>query len=135
MAPLRRLDNVEIKGGYARFSDLLAGHYMAFVYTSQWDGLPNVLLEAARYLPIVAPAVGGIPELLERAHLVPSIEDIDGFVASIRQLHDSPSLRLARLDGQRLALAGHSFPMFMEHLSRVPGYFGDGGATRRQEAE
>jgi len=133
MAPLRKLRNVSIMGAYSRFGDLLAGRYLAFVYTSQWDGLPNVLLEAARYLPIVAPAVGGIPELLKRERLVPSIDDIPGFVEAVRRLHADTALRQSWLEEQRRALDGHTQQRFMEHLGRVPGYFGAGDAGRWQE--
>jgi hypothetical protein len=134
MSPLRRLSNVTIMGPYERFTDLLAGGYTAFIYTSQWDGLPNVLLEAARYLPIVAPAVGGIPELIEQGQLVASVEDIDGFVELIRRLQRSPEFRLSRLNDQRSALANHSLPVFREYLSQVPGYFGGCDSTKRGEA-
>jgi glycosyltransferase involved in cell wall biosynthesis len=135
MSPLRRLGNVCIMGSYERFSDLLAGGYIAFIYTSQWDGLPNVLLEAARYLPIVAPAVGGIPELIEREELVASIEDIDGFVDLIRRLQGSPEFRLSRLTSQREALVNHSQAVFREHLSRVPDYLGGRNPTKQGEAQ
>ena len=37
--------------------------YDAFLYTSAFDGLPNVLLEAlSAGLPVIAPDVGGIGE-------------------------------------------------------------------------
>lgn len=40
-------------------------HYGAFIYTSQWDGIPTILLDAASSgIPIVGSIVGGIGELL-----------------------------------------------------------------------
>jgi glycosyltransferase involved in cell wall biosynthesis len=65
---LKNFPNVELKGEYDGFSALPISEIGAFLYTSAWDGLPNTLLEAgSRCLPIVAPLVGGIGELINEA--------------------------------------------------------------------
>jgi glycosyltransferase involved in cell wall biosynthesis len=52
--------NVVYMGGFTNFAKV-PRDYGVFLYTSLWDGLPNVLLEVALSgLPIVAPRVGGI---------------------------------------------------------------------------
>lgn len=57
--------NVTFAGHYRNFSDLLTGDLQLFLYTSAWDGLPNVLLEAGSAgLKIVTREVGGVPELI-----------------------------------------------------------------------
>lgn len=59
------LENVVYCGEYHTFSDIPAHEYDAFLYTSSFDGLPNVVLEAmAAALPVIAPNIGGIPEVL-----------------------------------------------------------------------
>ena len=57
--------NVRFYGPFDGFSSLPLERFDAFLYTSQWDGLPNVLLEAgASGLPIIASNVGGVAELV-----------------------------------------------------------------------
>lgn len=51
------------RGSYSNFSDLPIDQYDGFIYTSAFDGLPNVVLEAlGAGLPVIAPDVGGISE-------------------------------------------------------------------------
>lgn len=57
--------NVTLHGAYSSFHELPLVDYDVFLYTSRWDGIPNVILEAASYgFPIIAPKVGGIPEVI-----------------------------------------------------------------------
>ncbi|MET3010229.1 glycosyltransferase [Stenotrophomonas koreensis] len=50
-------------GGFSAVSDLPLEKYDAFLYTSDFDGLPNILLEMlGAGLPAIAPDVGGICE-------------------------------------------------------------------------
>lgn len=53
-------ENVNYRGPFERFCQI-PRDYGVFLYTSLWDGLPNILLEAAQCgIPIIAPRVGGI---------------------------------------------------------------------------
>ena len=62
---LKALGNVNIKGPFAGFTSLPLRQYGTFLYTTSFDGLPNVILEAMRAgLVVVAPTIGGIPEIL-----------------------------------------------------------------------
>lgn len=66
-ASLPALSNLHYKGAYDEPEQWFASgkKYDAFVFTSRWEGMPNTLLEAGAYgLPIVAPTVGGIGELV-----------------------------------------------------------------------
>ncbi|MGN8119838.1 glycosyltransferase [Labrys sp. 22185] len=56
---------IEYRGEYSRFCSLPLAEFDAFIYTSAFDGVPNVILEAmGAALPVIAADVGGISEVL-----------------------------------------------------------------------
>lgn len=58
--------NIKYCGPFSRFSDVASEEFDAFIYTSDFDGLPNVLLEAvSESLLVIAPEIAGIPELID----------------------------------------------------------------------
>lgn len=62
---LKSLSNVEIRSEYKSFDELNFDEFDLFLYTSLFDGIPNVVLEMGLAgLPIIAPNVGGISEVL-----------------------------------------------------------------------
>jgi glycosyltransferase involved in cell wall biosynthesis len=120
-ALLEGLPNLAWHGPYDGFATIDTAGYDAFLYTSWFDGMPNVVLEAAAAgLPIVAPDVGGIGEFVEDGTtglLLPPIaeEDVaaEAYAAAIMRLRADPALRsrvalaaLARLE-DRHAPARH----------------------------
>lgn len=67
-----------------------------FIFPSHREGLPNVVLEAARMkMPIVASRVGGIPEILsdQETGLLFSPMDVEGFSKSVVELLRSDFVR------------------------------------------
>ena len=57
--------NVAYRGEFFAFGKLPLKDYKLFLYTSLFDGMPNILLEAASHgMPIVSSPVGGISEFL-----------------------------------------------------------------------
>src|SRR5690606_8663252 len=82
-----RHSHVHFHGPFERFDGLPLRDYGAFLYTSHWDGIPNVLLEgAAAGLPIVASDVGGIGELVDHrtGWLVAEADDPVPYVEALR---------------------------------------------------
>jgi glycosyltransferase involved in cell wall biosynthesis len=79
--------NLAYRGPFSDFSQI-PRDYGLFLYTSQWDGLPNILLEVAKCgLPIVAPRIGGIgldlpEELIYLYSPTASISEISTLVES-----------------------------------------------------
>jgi glycosyltransferase involved in cell wall biosynthesis len=67
-----------------------------FVFPSRWEGNPLSVMEAmAAGLPVIATAVGGVPELVEDGAsgiLVPN-EDLHGLVAAMQRMAQNPDLR------------------------------------------
>jgi glycosyltransferase involved in cell wall biosynthesis len=85
--------NLRYLGPFSGFDAIPAAPYRAFLYTSAWDGLPNILLEAmAAGLLVVAPAVGGIPEIVNEATglLVRECNDPAAYVAAIETTRSQP---------------------------------------------
>lgn len=67
--------NVILEGQYAQFSDLPLHEADAWLYTSAWDGVPQILLEVAMAgLPVVASDVGGTREALAQS-AIPILPD------------------------------------------------------------
>jgi glycosyltransferase involved in cell wall biosynthesis len=126
MQGLRKAPNVRLRGPFNDFYGIVRPDHLALVYTTQWDGMPNILLEAARAnLPIVAPAIGGIREFIPEEWLVQDTDDINGYVEQIRQLAEDRALREERVRvlAQRTS-EGHSWEMFTASIVRLPGYLG-----------
>jgi glycosyltransferase involved in cell wall biosynthesis len=113
----RGLANVTFAGERADVSELLARSDV-FVLSSRSEGLPLSVLEAmAAGLPVVASAVGGVPELVahgESGLLVPP-GNAHALTEALAQLVADPALRL-RLGraGRRIALERFDISAFRD---------------------
>lgn len=99
------LSNVELVGHVDNVGDYLS-LFDAFVFPSLHEGLGSTLLDAMDYaLPIVATAVGGIPELIKdgRNGLLVQPGNPDQLRFAIARLRDDPAL------ARRLGDAGRQF--------------------------
>ncbi len=125
---LERLPNVQLCGSYESFDDLIRDRqYALFLYTSAWDGLPNVLLEAiACGLPVVASAVCGIPELINEDTGYP-VSDWENPLAYVERIQCALSDAEARHARWERAIAlirqRHTADHFRENLLDINGYF------------
>ena len=129
-ADLEKLDNVICSGPYNGFHTLPLTNFDLFLYTSEWDGLPNVLLEAvAAGLPIIAANVGGVGEIIinnETGFLIDPFYDVKAFVECIdRVVSDRSNLKQLVANAQALLVRRHSREKFIENLLSVPGYLAD----------
>ena len=95
----------------------------AVVLPSRWEGLPLGLLEAlVRGRPVVASAVGGIPEVVEdgvHGRLVPPGDSI-ALADALESFHRKPdaALRLGRRGAQRVR-EGYTWPRVVEAFEAV----------------
>ena len=82
--------NIHPKGPYLSFSDLPLEQYGVLLFTSKFEGLPNVLLEAgSNGIPILASAVGGVPELVNQSTgwpVKPSMNDAQIFANNLEEI-------------------------------------------------
>ena len=120
-------ERLRLRGPYRELKTLFeSGPHDAFVFTSKWEGMPNILLEVgARGIPIVAPDVGGVPELVNDAtgYLVAGARNVDGYVRALVAIHADPAgaaARAARL--LEVVRERHSWSRFSQTLLAIPGY-------------
>lgn len=127
---LAGLPNVRRHGAFSRFDDIGAGAYYCFVYTSSFDGMPNVLLEAAAAgTAIVAPDVGGIGEFVRDGETGLIVDcagddetDAHSYVAAIERLFADPALRRSMIKSAfRLLEERHSPKSYQATAARLFG--------------
>lgn len=120
--------NLRYHGAFEKFEDARPGQHLCFVYTSSFDGVPVVLLEViAAGLPVIAPAVGGIPEVIvdeETGLLIrcsgDDVADAQLYVEAIEKMNSDPELlqRLRRNAWNRIA-ARHGSQEFAANFARI----------------
>jgi glycosyltransferase involved in cell wall biosynthesis len=94
----------------------------ALVLTSDYEGTPNVVLEAMAYaLPVIATKVGGVPEILDdKCGILVDPKDETGLVEAASELVENPEARL-RLgsEGLKYIKNNHSLDRLTEHLPQI----------------
>lgn len=121
------LANVTYQGPYDGFESLPLNQFDVFLHTAQWEGLPNVLLEAYSHgLPVVASGVGGVPEIVrtgENGYCITPYDDVDAYCQALLELQASRAkLRQYANAGRSLVQSRHSWDAFQKTLGEVPGY-------------
>lgn len=129
---LRSARNVTLHGPYDGFASLPLQDYDVFLYTSQFDGIPNVLLEAmAAGLPVIASDVGGVGEVVrnnETGWLVTPHEDVSRYVGCLQELHRNREIAKPIVTAASALLAArHSETAFDQRLLTFPGYVDPAG--------
>ncbi len=127
MRSLNALPNVRYYGPFDGLPSLPTENYDIFLYTSQWDGLPNVLLEAVSLgLPIIASGTGGISELIEHGKtgfLIRPCDNIEAYVDTLIKIHaDRSVLKDIVASALYLLESRHSWESFNKELRKVPFY-------------
>ncbi|MEL6957343.1 MAG: glycosyltransferase [Pseudomonadota bacterium] len=92
-------ENVIFEGAYSEFSELPLQEADAWFYTSEWDGVPSILLEVAMTgLPIVGSLVGGTGEVLRDGLSWPvdPFDDVGAYVASLQAVLEEPDAARAK---------------------------------------
>ena len=119
--------NVRFHGEYSSIRQLFSRNYLCFLYTSRFDGMPNVLMEmAAAGLPIVTPPVGGVTDFFgsDWPGFVPEGENVRQYIDVIREAAIEENHRTMILK-QNEALKARSFASFQRTLLA-----GEGGPTK-----
>ncbi|WP_167626647.1 glycosyltransferase [Paracoccus luteus] len=116
-------DNMTLMGTYGRLDELPLTDCDGWLYTSGWDGLPTILIEiAAKGMPVVASAVGGVPELVDDTTGWP-VEPgagAEAYAAALTEMLADPARRRERATAlMARARDRHSFDHYCEVLDRV----------------
>lgn len=118
---LRPLPNVTLMDEYAGFEDIDTNDVGAFLYTSCADSMPHVLVEAgASGLPVVAPDIGAIRELIDEqtGWLLPESEDVEAYVRALRYLQAHPQIALERAKNLKDMIdTRHNWSAFIDRLN------------------
>ncbi|AVT33944.1 glycosyltransferase [Plantactinospora sp. BC1] len=118
---------VTLLGHRTDVADLLAGADLAVV-TSDWEARQLFAQEALRAgVPLVATAVGGVPELVGEAAVLVPPADVEAVDEAVRALLDDPDRRaaLARLATARAA----QWPTEAETVAAVAALYAELGAA------
>jgi hypothetical protein len=116
--------NVTYRGSFERFEDIPLSRFDALLYTTKYDGLPNVILEAmASGLSVIAPNVGGVSEVIstDTGFLVANTADladlVEGYVAGIGELYENwPSTLEKRIAAMSLIHSQHGHSNFQRSI-------------------
>ena len=99
-------------GTYTHIEDIPLEGFDFFLYTSEWDGLPTVLIEVgARGIPVIASNVGGVSELIDESTgwLVDNFLDVQSYKQIVTSMYDSDEMqdRARALRKKTLSLCSH----------------------------
>ncbi len=121
-------DNLKYMGAFDGFSSLPTNDFGIFLYTSWYDGLPIVILEAlANGLLVIAPDVGGISDIIidnETGFLLPSVKEdkemVNLYVDAIERAtsHPEKTMRMTQ-NAIELLSRRHSYKNFDEQVQKL----------------
>lgn len=115
--------NIRLHPPFSSYDDLPLADSDGWIYTAEWDGLPTILIEcAALGLPIVASAVGGVPELIdeETGWPVRAAGDPMAYVAALREMLGDSDLRIRKVEALRARVRErHVFAAYAQKISEI----------------
>lgn len=128
-AKLQQLPNVKLYGTFDGLHSLPLSDYDVFLFTSEFEGIPTIVLDAiAARLPVVASAVGGIPEVVidnETGILIEPYDDINKYVDALVSIYNQAyDLNKIVENACRHINEQHSWDHFKCNLQLLKGYSG-----------
>lgn len=120
--------NIHIFKPFTEIQDIFVENYCAFLFTSAYEGLPNILLEIGSIgMPIVASIVGGVGELITSDTgwpIKPGIREAQRFSDSLKQVFEGSGLvynKVANL--VNLIRSRHSVAKYLDSAKVASSFF------------
>lgn len=115
--------NLTLNGAFKSYEELPLHDADVWLFTSAWEGMPTLIIElAVRGVPIVASAVGGVPELIDEStgYPIPSDAGPQAYVDGLREALADPEERVERARClQSKALERHSRSAYVRRLEQI----------------
>jgi len=115
--------NVTMQGSFDSFDDLPLQQAGAWLFTALWEGMPTTIIElATRGVPLVASAVGGVPELIrpETGWPVDGDASAEAYASSLREALSNPAEATRRAEAlQRLVADTYNETVYNSALDRL----------------
>lgn len=112
--------NLIVNPPFKSYTELPLEDCDGFVYTSAWDGLPTILIElGALGMPVVASAVGGVPELIDgtTGWSVDENAEVDDYVDAINDMLQDSDERVKRAGAlQQRVATRHNRQAYLDRL-------------------
>ncbi len=125
---LKRSKAIDYKGSYDNgLNSLNLNEYDVFLINSQWEGLPNAVLEAITAgLVIVASDAGGLREIIvnkKTGYLVSPFDKVGSYIGALKDIIKDPSnLEKYRVNAQALVNERHTWQHFIEQVKKDKEY-------------
>ncbi len=128
LSEFEKFPRLKYCGEFDGFETLPLKNYNAFIYTSHFDGVPNVILESMSFgIPVIAPNIGGISEVVingKTGILLPDLLDdnlmAESYVDTILDICDSKIDLYELISGaHRLLAMQHSPEYFSSQIKEV----------------
>jgi glycosyltransferase involved in cell wall biosynthesis len=128
LSPALEAPNIHYHGEFSGgLKKLPLNNFDAFILTSEWEGMPNVLLEAiVGGLLVIAPNVGGVKELIHdqsTGFLIDVFDDIEAYLRAIEiALTEPVKVRNMIGNAQEKVTQRHSPEAYLKQLRQQKYY-------------
>jgi glycosyltransferase involved in cell wall biosynthesis len=124
---LKNCEYVTYGGGFSDgLRSLQLQDFDVFLMTSEWEGMPNVLLEAiVEGLLVIAPNVGGVAELVENKKtgiLVDQYDNITAYIDALKFVGNLENPQSIILEAQNLVMERHTQEKYEERIKKEKAY-------------
>jgi glycosyltransferase involved in cell wall biosynthesis len=124
---LKKLGNVILYGSFDGFFSLPLEKFDVFLFTSQFEGIPTVIIGAMLAgIPVIASDVGGISELVKTnmtGYLINPYDDVTKYVDALQRVFEESKIGKEIVDNAfKLVESRHSWDCFVKNLKAFSDY-------------